>query len=243
MNAKDMIQKLGDVANENLPHILTTVASIGVVKTSIETAKAVLKVKEIDADESDDRTASEKSKSIIKAFAPAIITGVLTIGCIVSSDVVHTKRYGSLLGAYIAAKSEAPKLKSKLTEIVGKEKVTEIEEQVKSEKETGRSRTMALPVVKRYKVVDLVTGHTFVASQMALVKAEMEVAKEIARSSHCDLEYFYNCATSECDAPEVANRIYWDQDERYDAMNLVIDSALDEDGTPYLTIDYEYNTR
>ena len=55
MSAQDNIKKLGDVFHENLPHILTGVASVGVVATAIETGKAVLKIKELDETEDDNR--------------------------------------------------------------------------------------------------------------------------------------------------------------------------------------------
>ena len=57
MSNQDTIKKLGDVFKENLPHILTGVASVGVVATAIETGKAVLKVKKLDETEDDDRRA------------------------------------------------------------------------------------------------------------------------------------------------------------------------------------------
>ena len=97
MSNQDTITKLGDVVKENLPHILTGVASVGVVATAIETGKAVLKIKKLDENEDDDRKASDKAKSVIWSVFPAVVTGALTIGCIVSSDVVHTKRYTPVL--------------------------------------------------------------------------------------------------------------------------------------------------
>jgi hypothetical protein len=245
----DNAKKLGDVIDENLPHILTGVASIGVIATAIEASKAVLAVKEIDSDKSDDRKASEKSKTIVKKFIPTIVTGALTIACIVSSDIVHTKRYTSLLGAFVVAKSEIPKYKQKLEETVGVEKAKEIEKKVKEDVAPvavkGFDGKGTINRTTKYHVVDLVTGFEFEASVAGLLRGETEVAKEVVRTSHCSLEQFYDTVTDCADAPEIAGRIYWSQDGRYekDTMNLNISADVDKDGEVYLTIDYEYNTR
>lgn len=242
------MKKLGDFVNENLPHILTGVASIGVITTSVEAAKAALAVKEIDADESDERKASEKSKTIVKKWIPTVISGVLTIGCIVSSDVIHTKRYAGMLGAYLAAKTELPKYKQKLEELVGKDKAKEISDKVKEDETPvvirGTDVAANLNKTVKYKVVDQVTGFEFTASVAALLRGEAVVAKEIAHVGHAFLETFYDAVTDGADFPEIAGRIYWGNDAyRTDAMNLIISAEVDSDGEVYLTIDYEYDTK
>lgn len=243
------VRKLGDLLDENLPHILTGVASFGVIATSVETAKAVLAVKEIDADESDERTPSEKSKAIVKKWIPAVVSGVLTIVCIVSSDVVHTKRYAGMLGAYLAAKTELPKCKQKLEDLVGKEKAKEICDKVKEDNTPvavrGMDTTTNVSKTIKYKVVDQVTGFEFTASIAALMRGETAVAKEIARVGHAFLETFYDAAIDGAvDYPEIAGRIFWGNDAyRTDLMNLIISAEVDSDGEVYLTIDYEYDTK
>lgn len=249
MSNQDTIKKLGAVINENLPHILTGVAALGVVTTAVESAKAVLKVKEIDENSDDDRKASDKAKAVIWSFVPAVVSGALTIGCVISSDIVHTKRYTSLLGAFVLAKGELPKYKEELQKVIGPEKKKEIEKQMAknrtSEERVAQNVGRYLDESKyvKHKVVDQVTGATFKASYAALLRGETEVAKEIARTGSATLEYFYECVTDEADYPEIATRIYWDQGSRRDQMDLRISADITEDGEMYYTIDYEYETR
>lgn len=248
MSNQDTIKKLGAVINENLPHILTGVAAVGVVATAVESAKAALKIKDMDTNTEDDRKTSDKAKSVFFALLPPAISGVLTLGCLVSSDVVHTKRYTSLLGAFVLAKGELPKYKEELAKIVSPEKKKEIETEmaknrVKEDVETRTSRYLDESKYVKHKVIDLVTGATFKASYASLLRGETEVAKEIARSGHATLEYFYSAVTEEADYPEIATRIYWDQDERRDVMDLRISADISEDGEMFYTIDYEYNAR
>lgn len=257
MSNQDTIKKLGVVINENLPHILTGVAAVGVVTTAVEAVKAVLKVKKIDANEDDERKPSDKAKSIVWSFIPAVVSGVLTIVCIVSSDVVHTKRYTSLLGAFVLTKSEFEKHKDDLKELLGPDKTKEIEQQLAEKRLARASSDVDESILKKmrfgdavedskyvkHKVVDLVTGATFKSSYAALLRGEAEVAKEVARTGHTTLEWFYEQITDEADYPEIATRIYWDQSERRDLMDLRIDANVSPEGELYYTIDYEYNTR
>ena len=258
MSNQDTIKKLGAVINENLPHILTGVAAVGVVTTAVESVKAVLKVKKIDANTEDERKPSDKAKSIVWSFVPAVVSGVLTIVCIVSSDVVHTKRYTSLLGAFVLTKSEFEKHKEDLKELLGPDKTKEIEHQLSEKraariedinnetslKKSGLKSVLDESKYVKHKVVDLVTGATFKASYAALLRGETEVAKEVARTGHATLEWFYGTVTDEVDYPEIATRIYWDQEERNDLMNLRIDANVDrESGELFYTIDYEFNTK
>ena len=257
MSKQDTITKLGDVVKENLPHILTGVASVGVVATAIETGKAVLKIKELDEAENDDRKASDKAKSVVWAIFPAAVTGALTIACIVSSDVVHTKRYTSLLGAFVLTKSELEKHKDDLKELLGPDKAREIEHKLAEKRvkefdeRSGKwdplqnpEKFMTSAAYVKHKVVDLQTGFEFEASYADLLRGEAEVAKEIARSGHATLEYFYGCVTEDADYPEIATRIYWDQEEyRHDMMNLHISGETSRNGELYYTIEYEYSTK
>jgi len=251
MSNQDTIKKLGAVVNENLPHILTGVAAVGVVTTAIESAKAALKINDMDTNEEDDRKASEKAKSVFFALLPPVVSGALTLGCLISSDVVHTKRYTSLLGAFVLAKGELPKYKEELAKIVSPEKKKEIERQMAENRvkenttvEAAASRYLDESKYVKHRVVDLVTGATLKASYAALLRGETEVAKEIARTGHCTLETFYSFVTDEADYPEIATRIYWDQEERRNQMDLHIGAEIEpETGEMYYTIDYEYETR
>lgn len=238
------LNKLGAVINENLPHILTGVASMGVIATAYETAKAAIAVRELDQDTSDDRKASAKAKSVIKAFFPAIFTGMCTIGCIVSSDIVHTKRYTSLLGACMVAKTEIPKCKEKIANYVNKEKKV-------TNDTTTNPKTVANPKVgnnvvygRKYLVVDAITGHTFKATVNELLAAESKIASIVIHEGRATLEEFYSYASEMvADSPAIATDIQWEVDGDTPTMNLQIDTAMGEDNEAYLIINYDYSTR
>lgn len=247
MELRGTAKKIEEVVIENLPHIFTGVATIGVFTTAIEASKAAVKIKEIDENVEDDRKASAKAKAIFKLFIPTFVSGAITVGSAIASDVIHTKRYASLFGALVVAKSELPKYKKTVSEVVGLDKGKEIDDKHRQAAAEANIASAGMNKNKRYKVVDQVTGHTFKASWGALKTAETYVASQVSKEGRCTLESFYAHATDEYDAPDIADRIYWSNEGGYNkpfAMDLVIDGAVDpDDGEPYYLISYEYDMR
>ena len=230
------LKNLEAVFNENLPHILSGTAVVGVITTSVAAAKAWEKIKEIYKES--EKTAEEKTKIAIKELAPAITSGLVTIACIVSSDVVHTQRYGTLLAAYAAAKTELPKAKEMLR-LEDKNSGTKIEDKI-----VKSADTCIVKDVKIYRVVDLETGYEFNSSVALLKDAEKTVEKLIHDEGGASLEDFYNKADySNTDRwlPNIANSVRWESGRWNDEhINLVIQPELEDTGEVYLTISYDH---
>ena len=242
MGITNGLDKLRGFVDENLPHILTGVGVIGLVATAYEAYKAGKKVEKME---------EKKPKEVAKALLPAVATGVVSAAATISSDVVHTKRYASLLTSYLIAKAEGSKLKKAADEVLGKDKVKEIESKIRNEEDTAQEeerakRIAGMPSKTRYKVVDLITGFEFVSTIEQLLKTEQKVARITSMEGRCTLEEFYNMASLDdgtFDAPGIADHIYWDSDTNTDQMDLVIDRAVEEDMVPYLTIGYNFAVR
>lgn len=231
------LKNLEAVLNENLPHILSGTAVVGVITTSVAAAKAWEKIKSIYKES--EKTAEEKTKIAIKELAPAITSGLVTIACIVSSDVVHTQRYGTLLAAYAAAKTELPKAKEMFM-LEDKNSGTKAIE----DKTTKSAETCVVKDVKIYRVVDLETGYEFNSSVALLKDAEKTVEKLIHDEGSASLEDFYNKADySRTDRwlPNIADSIRWESGRWNDEhINLVIQPELEDTGEVYLTISYDH---
>ena len=231
------LKNLEAVLNENLPHILSGTAVVGVITTSVMTARAWEKVKSIYKES--EKTAEEKTKIAIKELAPAITSGLVTIACIVSSDVVHTQRYGTLLAAYAAAKTELPKAKEMLM-LEDKNSGTKTIE----DKTAKSADTCIVKDVKIYRVIDLETGYEFNSSVALLKDAEKTVEKLIHDEGSASLEDFYNKAdygNTDRWLPNIADSIRWESGRWNDEhINLVVQPELEDTGEVYLTISYDH---
>lgn len=95
-----------------IPTILTGVASIGVVVTSVLACKGTKKNLE-----SNSVTVKEKAKNYI----PAVVSGVVTIGCIIFSNKLNRTQQAAFASACALATSQYDAYSSKVKEIYGEE--------------------------------------------------------------------------------------------------------------------------
>ena len=236
-NSFGALKNLEAMLNENLPHILSGTAVVGVVTTSIAAVKAWERVKQISKS---DLYSDEKAKLIIKTLLMPVASGLITIGCIVSADVVNTKRYSAVLAAYAATQSELPKVKETLAI---EDKNSKVKDDNTDTKDVGCKNPYTNDT-RVYKVVDLETGYEFHSSVALLKDAEKVVEKMVVDEGGCSLEDFYNQAEyGKYDrwVPNIAEDIRWTIDGwRNNHMNLVIESQIDDVGEVYLTISYDH---
>lgn len=69
-----------------------------------------------------------------KPYIPAMISGVLSIGCIVGASTVHVKRNAALATAYQLAANTLSDYKEKVIETIGEEKEREVQKKVNAKK-------------------------------------------------------------------------------------------------------------
>lgn len=231
------LKNLEAVLNENLPHILSGTAVVGVMTTSVAAAKAWEKIKAIYKES--DMTAEDKTKIAIKELIPVIMSGAITIACIVSADVVHTQRYGALMAAYTIAKTELPKAKEMIALEDKSSSIKTIEDKTKKSNDTN-----VVKDTKVYKVVDLETGYEFWSSVALLKDAEKTIEKLIHDCGSASLENFYDEASyNNCDrwSPNIAESVTWNSGGWANGhMNLIVQPELDDVGEVYLTISYDH---
>ena len=101
--------------------ILSIFGSVGVVATAVLTSKATIKAIDILDTDRDKLTKKEKIARTWTCFVPATLTGVASIGCIVSSTIINKRIQSGLMNAYLLLDSSYDLYKSKLKELYGEE--------------------------------------------------------------------------------------------------------------------------
>ena len=109
------------------PTILAVVGSAGVVATTVLAVKATPKALELldDAkkDKGGDLTVLETIKATWKTYIPAVVTGVTTIVCIMSSNHLSVKQQACLASAYAVLDSSYKEYQNKVKELYKDEDV------------------------------------------------------------------------------------------------------------------------
>lgn len=103
---------------------LSIVSIAGVISTAVlavkETPKAIKKIDELKVNGGDVST-KDKIFAVAPVYTPAIISGVLTCGCIFSIGVLSKKNQAMLTSSYALLNNNYKKYVSKLKELYGEE--------------------------------------------------------------------------------------------------------------------------
>lgn len=159
--------------SKHSPEILIGIGIAGMVTTTVLAVKATPKALQLIEDRKheldvDKLTPVETVKTAWKCYVPAVITGAVSIACVVGSHSVNARRNAALATAYKLSETAFSEYRDKVTETIGEKKERAVrdkisEEQVKnnpiSKTEvivTGKGSTLCFdPLSSRYFYSDL----------------------------------------------------------------------------------------
>ena len=115
---------------KNSPLILSIIASVGVVSTTVMAVKATPKVckklEEAKEDKGEDLTKFEIVKTAAPLYLPAVLCGTSTIACIISANALNKRKQMALASAYALMDHSYKEYRDKVIQAVGEEKEAEI---------------------------------------------------------------------------------------------------------------------
>ena len=123
-------EQVGYFIKRNMPTILSIGAAVGVVVSNILTnkasIKATLKVDEVEKKKHRELTFIEEVKVVAPIYAPSIVVGAATIGCIFGSNFLNKKQLAALAGAMSLLQANFKRYREEVVHEVGEEKEEEI---------------------------------------------------------------------------------------------------------------------
>ena len=122
----------------NSSTILSCIGAVGVVFTSVLTAKAAIKASKLLEEAKEEKgkklTAAETVKVAGLSYIPAAVVGASTIACIFGANVLNKRKQASLVSAYAFINNSYKEYKAKLKELYGEEAHKNIVDAVAAEK-------------------------------------------------------------------------------------------------------------
>ena len=110
---------------KNAPTILTSLSAIGVIATSVLTAKATIKaskfLEEAEYKKKNELTTTEIIKVAAPSYIPTIIIGVSTITCIFGANILNKRSQAALASAYALIDNSYRQYRNKVEELYGEE--------------------------------------------------------------------------------------------------------------------------
>jgi hypothetical protein len=139
MDFAALARRVGKLANDNSPAILTAIGAVGAITTAYFAGKAAWNVAtEVTLRENEEPvkfTAREKidvirDLKLWREFIPAVGVGCLTVACIVGANRVGARRAAGLAAASIITEKTLDEYKTKVRETLGEKKEEKIRDEV-----------------------------------------------------------------------------------------------------------------
>ena len=233
----------------NSTTVATTIAIAGVVYTAYSTGKAAVKaskkLEKMHYESEKEPTKTEKVKAVAPIFVKPVIVGGATIGLMIWAHSTNLKKQATLLTAYSMAKASKEEFEDKVEEVVGKNKVRKIKDEIAKD-------TIVNHPVRKYEIIETGQGNElfydkpgdryFHSSVQAIQKAEIAINRKLMSGEELYLEV--NDLYYEMNLPpiEFAKGLGWCllEDEAGDVLQIDISTQFAEDDVPCGVIDFDY---
>lgn len=186
---------LGFLTN-NSTTILTTTAVVGVISTSVLAARGTPGAQSaVDDIPSEDLSKLEVVKAALPHYAPAIISGVLTVGCIVASNRISSRKNAVLVTAYTIAERTLYDYQNKVVEIMGDKANEKVMDAVAKDRIAANppEKDVVFFMNERESLFyDSITGRYFHSNVEKVNKAANEINYEMIHGDPQSLSDFYS---------------------------------------------------
>lgn len=221
------------VLSKRSPEILTAIGIAGMITTAVLAVRATPKAMELIEEKkkeegTDELTVLETVEAAWVPYVPAVVTGALSISCIVGASSVSAKRNAALAAAYTLSETALLEYQEKVLETVGEKKEQAIRDKVAEERVkknpvnssevivTGKGKTMFL---------DWLGGRHFESDIDTIKRAANEINRRIMLGDmYASLNDFYY----EIDLPGtgIGDTIGWNVENR---VELDFSAQLEND--------------
>ena len=119
--------------SQHSPAILTGLGIAGMIGTVVLAVKATPKAMER-IEEKEAETPVEKVKAAWKCYIPTVVTGGVSIACVIGAQKINSKRLAALATAYSMTETAFKEYKDKVVEKLGEKKEKEVRDEVNEDR-------------------------------------------------------------------------------------------------------------
>lgn len=221
MTGKKLIQQSALYLKKHSPTILTVIGSIGVVATSILTAKATIKATELlneaEIDKRDELTFLETISVAGPSYIPAVLTGTATIVCIFGSNVLSMRQQAALTTAYMLLHNTLQNYKQKTMALYGEDANKKIQSAIVKEKSPLVSDLGVRSDKDILVFYEEHYGKFFERSMLEIQEAEYGLNRKLAMEGEATLNDFFELLG--LPEQEIGDALGWSQESICDYLN------------------------
>lgn len=204
------------------PTILSILGSVGVIGTAVSSAKATMDIADMYADGVD-----LTGLDIAKTYIPTAVTAGVTIGCIMSGNVISTKQTAAMAALYAGATKTYSDYRNKVIEKKGADFDREIQAEI-TRNNPGYHRQMLTCPDGKFTFIEPVTHQVFQRYEREVMDAEYHFNRNFVLRGYASLSeflYFLGIPAtpeSEMIGWSVTEGFYW-IDITHDLLDVDID--------------------
>lgn len=252
MNMSSLVKSGMKAVKQNSPELLTGLGMAGVLVTGYLTAKASFKAARLLRDdeyyntrypeprpemgEKELLSTKEQAELVWRFYIPPIVTGLVTVGCILGASRSGNRRTAAAVTAYSLGEKAFAEYREKVVEQIGKGKEQKIRDEVVQDRVNGLTPSNVI-ITGSGDVMccELFTGRYFRSEMEKLRRCQNDVNMMVVNERYVTLDEFYDLVglphTSQSDI------LGWDSSK---LMELNFSTVLGEKGEPCLAFDYNY---
>lgn len=262
MNKTDLsktARKIQRSVEKHSPHILTGIGIAGMLTATVLAVKATPKAlalieeekmfKEKEAHEGGIFTEEDEEyafkltpleivKVAWKPYIPAVITGTVSVICLIGGSSVSTRRTAALATAYKISETALSEYRDAVVETIGEKKEKDIRDKVAEERiKKNPVDTSDIVVTQKGTALcfDTLSGQYFRSDMDVIKKAENDINRVMLNEMYVSLNRLYTALGLR--TTSIGDDLGWNIDDGY--LEIYFSSQLAEDGTPCLVLDYK----
>lgn len=224
------------------PEILAATGIAGFIFTAVEAAartpEAMIKIEEMKAELGVERlTVGQTIKAIWKSYALAAVVGIASGACIIGGLTESQRRIAALADTCAIAGMRLNDFKEQAKDILGEEKVKEIEEAVaKEEVKRDPPPSSAVVMLGDGEVLcrDTITKQYFRCSINKMEKIANDISRRMIYENTASLnDFYYEIGLEWCEA---GDKYGWNINDGI--IELKFTSVITDNGVPCIVVDY-----
>lgn len=207
---------------KNSSTILSSLAIVGLVATTITSAKATPKAIKLVEEFKESNGTDEVSKVDIfkityKQYLPTVIIGAATVSCIIFSNKINIERQKDIMTAYILLHQTFEQYKNKVKELYGEDADNKIKYEIYKENKTDNPCLIMSSGDDKIIFYMDYYDRFFERSMLEVREAEYQLNRQLIKKGEVPLNYFLELL--DLPTSEEGKILGWSQDSAFDIYN------------------------
>lgn len=239
-------KNLGDAIVKNSPHIMTALGCAGVLTTAVlavrATPKALMLLDEYEKVNKQKPSKIDTVKITWKCYIPAGAIGALSIGCIIGSNAINTKRNAALAALYALSETAFREYQAKVVETLGKNKELKIRDEIRDDhikQKIADDKEIILTGDGDILCYDCLTGRYFKSNIEKIRQTINEFNRDLINDMWMSLNELYDRLG--LPGTKLGEEMGFDLDKGL--VDISYSSHLDPSNRPCLAIDFKVYPR